>query len=73
MKFLLILKLSSAFFLPTGMAVAPFETLEQCELALYEAKKEWQVINDQSRCVDIGLQEQIKIKEAELKQLKSRK
>ncbi len=54
MNYILITVMSSAMFLPTTITTTSFDSMEACELALREVKKEWVTVNGKSRCVDLA-------------------
>ncbi len=60
MGFVLMLVTSSAMFLPTNITMTPFDSMENCLVALSEAKEEWQTINNKSRCIDLAKEAKIK-------------
>lgn len=59
MDFVLILTTCSAMFLPSSVTMTTFDTMENCEIALREAKREWSVVDNKSRCVDLKKSERI--------------
>lgn len=70
MNFILVLVTSSAYFLPSSISMTTFNDEVTCNQALIEAKKHWQTVNVESKC--INLENEVKKEELE-KQLKELK
>lgn len=70
--FVLLIVTSSFVFQPKSFNMVTFSTNELCQQALVEAKKQWSTINDQSKCIDLEKEAEIRNKELELKKLKGR-
>lgn len=71
MNFIMIVAASSAMFLPKSISYTSFDSMVNCQIALYEAKKRWQTINVESTCIDLEKTKKINEAEEALKQLKN--
>jgi hypothetical protein len=73
MKFILLIVMSNAYFLPGSFTETPFETKESCEAALNIAKHQWQTVNEKSLCIDIEKEKQIREAQEKLDAIKNAK
>lgn len=71
MSFILKLVTSSAVFFPTNVTITAFDTKVHCEQALIEAKKQWQTVSHESKCIDLEKEAEIRAVQEKLKELKA--
>lgn len=70
MSFVMIVAASGAMFLPKSISYTSFDSMANCQTALYEAKKRWQTIDAESTCIDLEKTKHIKEVEEALRRLK---
>lgn len=72
MNFLLVIIMSSAYFLPSTILITPFDSMLNCQTALNEAKKQWVTVDLKSYCIDTKKQAEIQEAKKKLKELESK-
>jgi len=67
--YILIIAMSLYHPLGSNVQISEFQTKEACEVALFEARKFWRTIDNESKCIDVKVYLEKQKAKAKLKEL----